>query len=155
MIKVLFICHGNICRSPMAEFIFKDIIRRAGREAEFEVQSAATSREETGNDIYPLAKRILTAHGVPYEHRQAHQVTAYAMDHYDLIVIMDDNNARNLQRMFGNKYDEKIFKLMSFAAAGTDSDVSDPWYTDNFEVAYRDIEAGCRGLFAIMEKKTI
>ena len=154
MKKILFVCHGRICRSPMAEFIFKDMARREGLGAEFEVQSAATSREEIGNDIYPPAKRVLAVHGVPYEFRQSHQVKTYAMEHYDLIVIMDDNNARNLRRMFGNKYDAKIRKLMSFAETEGSSapDVSDPWYTDDFETAYRDIEAGCKGLLAELTK---
>jgi len=144
MIKILFICHGNICRSPMAEYILKDMVKRQGRETDFDIQSAATSREEIACDIYPPAKRILQAHGIEFSHHEARQVTEYSMENSDIVIIMDDNNARNLNRMFGDKYQSKVYKLMSFA--GENRDVSDPWYTDDFETAFKDIEAGCMGL---------
>ena len=145
MTKILFICHGNICRSPMAEFIFKDMVHKAGLEGEFEISSAATSREEIGNDIYPPAKQVMRLNGIPFERRRAWQVTADDMAGNDFVVVMDDNNVRNLQRMFGSRFDVKIRKLMDFA--GEDRNVSDPWYTDDFDTAFEDIQAGCRGLF--------
>ena len=144
MVKVLFICHGNICRSPMGEFVFRDMISKAGASELFEVSSAATSREEIGNDIYPPAKRVLSAHGIPYGRHAAHRVTDREMKDCDMIVAMDGNNIRNLRLMFGEKYTDKTYLLMDFA--GEHRDVSDPWYTDNFEKAFRDIESGCRGL---------
>lgn len=145
MTKIIFICHGNICRSPMAEFIFKDMVHGAGLDGEFEIRSAATSREEIGNDIYPPAKQVLRLKGIPFERRRAWQVTADDMAGSDFVVVMDDNNVRNLQRMFGTRFDDKIHKLMTFA--GEDRSVSDPWYTDDFETAFGDIRSGCLGLF--------
>ena len=144
MIKILFICHGTICRSPMAEYIFKDMAAKAGLGGRFDVSSAATSREEIGNDIYPPSKRTLDAHGIAYGRHAAHQVTEREMRAYDHIVIMDANNMRNLRRMFGDRYQAKIHMMMEYA--GEDRDVADPWYTGDFEEAYSDIEAGCRGL---------
>ena len=146
MTKVLFICHGNICRSPMAEFILKDLAARAGREKDFFISSAAVSSEETGNDMYPPAKRILREKGVPFERRHARRVTAEEMDTYDLIIVMDGSNRRNLERMFGTFFTRKIRYLSEYAGIGRD--VADPWYTDDFETAYSDILEGCRGILA-------
>ena len=144
MTKILFVCHGNICRSPMAEYIFKDMVRARDLEAEFEIDSAATSREEIGRDIYPPAKQVMTEHGIAFDKRGARQVTSYDMEHFDHIIIMDENNARNLRRMFASGYDPKICMLMSYA--GEDRDVSDPWYTRDFDQAYDDIFRGCKAL---------
>lgn len=147
MTRILFICHGNICRSPMAEFIMKDLVRRAGREGEFEIASAATSREEIGNDIYPPAKRCLGAHGVPYERRSARQMSVQDAEKYDMIIAMEQYNLRNLRRLLGRAYEDNEAKF-SLLLDHTDrpGEVADPWYSGDFEAAYRDIEAGCRGL---------
>lgn len=149
MTKILFLCHGNICRSPLAQSIFTWLVERDGLSDSFEIESAATSREEIGNGMYPPAQRVLAAHGVPMVPHYARQVTSYTMDHTDYAIIMDGNNARNMQRMFGSKYDSKTYKLMSFC--GESRDVSDPWYTDDFETAYRDILQGCEALLAYLK----
>lgn len=144
MIKVLFICHGNICRSPMAEFVFKDMARRAGRAAAFQADSAATSREELGNDMYPPAKAVLRAHGIPFSPRQARQVAPRDYDRYDWLILMDENSRRNLRRIFPDDPDDKVRALLSFAGSG--AAIADPWYTGDFETAYRDIARGCAAL---------
>lgn len=141
-IKILFICHGNICRSPMAEFIAKDMVRKSGKEQCFEIASAATSLEEIGNPIYPPAQRVLSQHGIAYEHRRARQITAADYAYYDHIVAMDRNNLSNLRRLLGDDVEGKFSLLMSHA--GQDRDVSDPWYTRDFDAAYNDIALGCK-----------
>ena len=145
MIKILFICHGNICRSPMGEFIFKDMARRNGQMSLFDVSSAATSREEIGNDIYPPAKRVLKAHGIEFDRRGARQVTADEMASADYVIIMDENNRRNLRRMFADRFDDRIHLLMDYT--DRPGEVSDPWYTGDYETAYADIYEGCVGLY--------
>ena len=144
MTRILFICHGNICRSPMAEYVFKDMVRKAGLENDFEIDSAATSREEIGNDIYPPAKAVLTAHGVPFERRHARRMTQEDLDYYDFIVAMEEYNLHNIARMFGRSALKKMSLLMDYT--DRPGDVSDPWYTRDFETAYRDIEDGCEGM---------
>lgn len=141
MIKILFICHGNICRSPMAEYIFKHLIKEAGCADGFLVASAATSTEEIGNDIYPPAKRILRAHGVPFERHHARQITAEDLSEYDRVIVMERYNLTNMIRRFGAEACKNVGMLLA-------RDVSDPWYTDDFETAYRDIENGCRKLLS-------
>ena len=150
MVKILFICHGNICRSPMAEFIMKDLARRAGREENYRISSAATSREEIGNDMYPPAKRCLRGHGVPFTPRAARQVTIADYDEWDLLIIMDALNRRNLNRIIPDDPDGKIHTLLSFT--GRDGVIDDPWYTDDFETAYRDIRRGCEALLQSLER---
>lgn len=147
MIKILFVCHGNICRSPMAEFVMKKLVWEAGRESEFEIASAATSREEMGNDIYPPAKRCLSAHGIPYEKHAARQILPQDVLYYDYIVAMEAYNLRNLRRLLGSLYTQQEARfslLLDFA--DRPGEVADPWYSGDFETAFRDIERGCRGL---------
>ena len=137
--KILFICHGNICRSPMAEFIFKDLIRSRGIEDRFYVESAAVSTEEIGNSIYPPAKRCLNAHGIPIDkNKTARQITRADYDRFDLIIYMDRMNLRWLKYIIPNDPQNKIRLMMSFT--GRDRDVADPWYTGDFETTYRDIK---------------
>ncbi|MBE6913422.1 MAG: low molecular weight phosphotyrosine protein phosphatase [Ruminococcaceae bacterium] len=144
MIKVLFICHGNICRSPMAEFVMKEMVRRAGREAEFQIASAATSTEELGNPVYPPVRRLLAAHGIDCSGKTARQLRRSDYDDYDLLIGMDDANLRNMQRICGGDPERKIHLLLDY----TDhpGSVADPWYTRDFEATWRDVNDGCSAL---------
>ena len=143
--RILFLCHGNICRSPMAEYILKALVRDADLDDRFAITSAAVSTEEIGNPIYPPARRVLNKYGVPFGDHRAHQVTERECRDNDFIVCMDDSNVRLLRRLHpAAPLDGKVRLLMSFA--GEDRPVADPWYTDDFEAAYRDILAGCKAL---------
>ena len=144
MTSILFVCHGNICRSPMAEFIFRDLCRQAGLEDRFRVASMAVSTEEIGNDIYPPAKETLRRHGIPFDRHCARRIDRASFDRYDLIVCADRSNIRAIERLFGPS--SKLSLMMHWA--GEDRDVSDPWYTRDFDSAYRDIYASCQGLLA-------
>ena len=135
MIKILFICHGNICRSPMGEFVLKELVRQAGREGEFEIASRAVSREEIGNGVYPPARRELERRGVPCGGHRARQVTMEDYRHFDRIYYMDKSNARFLARLLPHDPD-KIRPLLS-------RDVADPWYTGDFARTFEDITEGC------------
>ena len=135
MVKILFVCHGNICRSPMAEFVMKELVRKAGREAEFSIASAAVSREELGNPVYPPARRELMKHGIRCDGHAAHQITRSELEGYDHIYYMDGSNGRYLRRLFGSDA-EKCRPLLS-------RDVADPWYTGDFTQTWNDILAGC------------
>ena len=150
MIGIMFVCHGNICRSPMAEFILKDMLKRRGWENRFRVASCATSTEEIwgghGSPMYPPAKAMLTAHGIPYTEREAVQLRRSDYAEYDLFIGMDSANIRNMTRMLGGDPQGKIRKLMDFTSRG--GDVADPWYSRNFDDAYRDIWDGCEGILA-------
>ena len=145
MTKILFVCHGNICRSPMAEFILKDLVRKAGCAAEVRIASAATSREELGSPIYPPAQRQLRSHGVPFDDHRARQMTRADYDAYDLLIGMDSRNLANMRRICGGDPGSKLHLLMDYT--GRPGDVADPWYTDNFEATWQDVLAGCQGLF--------
>jgi protein-tyrosine phosphatase len=136
MVKVLFVCHGNICRSPMAEYVMKDMAEKAGRSEEFYIASAAVSREELGNPVYPPARRELAKHGIRCDGHAAHQITRQELETYDAIYYMDASNGRYLQRLFG-KDAAKCRPLL-------DRDVADPWYTGNFAQTYADVVEGCR-----------
>ena len=144
MIKVLFLCHGNICRSPMAEYVMKQLVRERGLEDQFRIDSAATSREEIGSGVYPPARRKLEEMGVPCGNHRAVQVTQRDYDAYDLLIIMDRNNYRNLMRIVREDPEEKIHTLLSYV--GLERDVADPWYTGDFDATYEDVSAGCRAL---------
>lgn len=144
MTRILFLCHGNICRSPMAEFIMKLLVEKADKTSDFEIASAAVSTEEIGNDIYPPAKRILSENGVPFCHRGARQVTRADYRYYDHIICMDRSNLRLLRYLIGEDTAGKVSLLMQWA--GSDRDVSDPWYTRDFQTAYDDILEGCEAL---------
>lgn len=144
MYRILFVCHGNICRSPMAEFVMKWLVAKAGLSAEFEIASAATSTEEIGNPVYPPARRKLAEHGISCTGKTARQITHRDYDYYDYIVIMDRNNLRNLNRMFGEDIHHKISMLMDYT--GRPGDVADPWYTGDFEATWNDCLEGCTAL---------
>lgn len=145
MKKILFVCHGNICRSPMAEFVMKKLVADAGREDEFEIASAATSTEEIGNSVYPPARRKLAEHGIGCAGKTARQLTRRDYDYYDLLIAMDHNNIRNMHRMLGGDTENKIHLLLDFTdRAGYE--VADPWYTGNFDATYRDVVDGCSEL---------
>ena len=138
MIKILFVCHGNICRSPMGEYVMKDMVKKAGREKEFHIASAAVSREEIGNPVYPPARRELARHGIACDGHRAHQITQAELEDYDRIYYMDRSNANYLRRLFGVDA-EKCRPLLS-------RDVADPWYTGDFEATWNDILEGCQAI---------
>ena len=142
--RVLFVCHGNICRSPMAEYVMKALVRTQGLADCYEIDSAAVSREEIGNPVYPPAARTLKQHAVPCGNHRARQMTAEDYRHFDLIIGMDAWNLRLMQRISGGDPQDKCSLLLGWAGRG--GDVDDPWYTGDFETAYRDIEEGCRAL---------
>lgn len=148
MQRILFVCHGNICRSPMAEFIFRDLARKAGCESEFLISSCATSTEEIwngiGNPVYPPAKAELARHGISCEGKRARQLQRDDYEAYDLLIGMDFANIRNMHRLLGGDPKSKINRLMDYTSRP--GDVADPWYTDRFDVTYRDILEGCEAL---------
>ena len=144
--KVLFVCHGNICRSPMAEFILKDMAARAGLADRFEIASAATSTEDLGSPVYPRARAELARHGIPCKGKTARQLTRRDYGEWDLIIGMDHYNIRNMLRMLGGDPAGKVRLLMSFA--GSEEAIDDPWYTGRFEEVYGQIVRGCEGLLA-------
>ena len=156
MTKILFICHGNICRSVMAEFVMKELCRQAGVEEQFEIASAAVSREEIGNDIYPPAKRKLREKGIPFAFHAARQITRADYAYYDYIICADRSNLRWLERIIGEDTGHKVSLMMAWPKSQISNlksqisndvpDVSDPWYTGDFEAAYQDIEASCKAI---------
>ena len=149
MIKILFICHGNICRSPMAEYVLKDMVAKQGRAEDFLIASAATSTEEIGNGVYPPARAELARHGIRCGERRAVQLTREDYDRYDLLIGMDEANIRNMRRICGGDPQGKIRKLMDFTGRG--GNVADPWYTDRFDVTFRDVSEGCAALLKMMQ----
>ena len=144
MKKIMFVCHGNICRSPMAEFVLKDMVEKQHLSDSILVYSSATSTEEIGNDIHHGTRRILDKYGIPYTHRSAAQLTRQDYVKYDMFIGMDSYNIRNMLRIFGADPDGKLVKLLDLTDRG--GDVADPWYTGDFEATYRDVTDGCTAL---------
>ena len=143
--KILFVCHGNICRSPMAEFILKALVRAKGLDGQYHIESAAVSTEEIGNPIYPPAKRCLRQHGVPFdEEKRARQVRPEDYGRFDRIICMDSSNLRLIRRIIPGDPQGKIHLLMSYT--GTGRDVTDPWYTGDFEQTFQDLLEGCEAM---------
>ena len=151
MIRILFICHGNICRSPMAEFYFRELVKKAGRERDYVVASAAVSPEEWGNPVYPPARRLLNAHGISCEGKRARQLTKKDYDAYNLLIGMEESNRRGMLRICGGDPEGKISLLMDWT--GSPRPVADPWYTDDFDAAWRDVTEGCEALFRKLEER--
>ena len=150
MIKILFVCHGNICRSPMAEFVMKELVNKKGMTDQFEIASAATSTEEIGNPVYPPAKRKLKEHGISCEGKTARQMTKEDYAYYDYIIAMDRLNLRNMTRFVGNDPDNKVSLLMDFT--NHPGDVADPWYTGDFDATWNDVNEGCIGILKKLNK---
>ena len=152
MKRIMFVCHGNICRSPMAEFIFKNIVLKNGVEKDFYIESSATSDEEIwngiGNPVYPPAREELAKHGLKCDGKRAVRLKKSDYEKFDLFVCMDSNNFRNVNRIFRNDPDCKVHKLMDYTSRG--GDVADPWYSDKFDVAYNDILEGCECLYKFL-----
>ena len=176
MTKILYVCHGNICRSPMAEFVMKDLVKKAGLESEFLIESAATSTEEIGNPVYPPARRELARHGIDCTGKTARQLRKADYGRFDLLIGMDKANLRDMRRICGGDLDGKLHLLMEYAAkkglqgepGGTGrvgiggerdgsglccGEVADPWYTGDFETTWRDVLAGCQGLLDILREQ--
>ena len=143
MIKILFVCHGNICRSPMSEYILKDMVAKTNQSADFYIASAATSTEEIGNPVYPPARRKLAEHGISCDGHHARQITRSDYQRFDYLIVMDRMNLRNLKRIIPDDLDHKVYMLRDF----TDhpGEIADPWYTGDFEITYRQVVDGCRG----------
>ena len=150
MYKILFVCHGNICRSPMAEFVMKDLIKKVGRTAEFTIASAATSTEEIGNPVYPPARRMLAKHGIDCAGKVARQMTREDYKKYDLLVGMDGENLRNMRRICGSGSEDKLRMLLEYT--DRPGDVADPWYTGDFQATWQDVDEGCRGLLVAIDE---
>lgn len=151
--KILFICHGNICRSPMAEFITKKIVKDLGKENEYEIASAATTEDAIisgiGHDIDVRSQRVMNEHGIPFNHRQARKMVKSDYEKYDYIIGMDEENFFDMNHISAGDPERKEYKLLSFA--GSMMDVDDPWYTGDFEAAYQDIYRGCEALIKKIE----
>ena len=144
MTKILFVCHGNICRSPMAEFVMKDLVEKAGRSHDFYIESAAVSAEELGNPVYPPARRELAAHGISCSGKTARQMTRLDYDRFDLLICMDSSNLRRMERICGGDAQRKMSRLLDHTAHP--GDVADPWYTGDFSATWRDVINGCTAL---------
>lgn len=147
MKRILFVCHGNICRSPMAEFVFRKMVKDCGREDDFYIESAAVSDEEYGNPIYPPARRCMSQHGIPFDSsKTARTMTRRDYEAFDLIIIMDGSNRRWLRYIIGEDTQDKVRMMMSFV--GENRDVADPWYTGDFERTYQDVTRACKSLLS-------
>ena len=144
MKKILFVCHGNICRSPMAEYVFRHLVSEAGLSDQYEIASAATSNEEIGNGIYPPVADLLQKAGINASAHRARQLTKADYAHYDFLIAMDTQNLRNIDRIFGAAPQGKVCRLLDFTA--TPGDIADPWYTRNFNLTWQQVNAGCQAL---------
>ncbi len=148
--KIMFVCHGNICRSPMAEFVMKSLVEKAGIADDFLIESSATSREEIGNGIYPQAACTLSKHDIACDGHRARQFTVDDYNKFDMVVVMEDYNKRNLTRLIGCDCKGKVWKLLDFVVetpiASMGADISDPWYHGNFDMTYNEILSGCKAL---------
>lgn len=149
MKKLLFVCHGNICRSPMAEFVMKALVQEQGLSYRYEIASAATSTEEIGNPVYPPARRMLAAHGISCAGKTARQMTKQDYADYDLLIGMDHANLRNMRRICGGDPDGKLHLLLDYT--NRPGEVADPWYTDDFQSTWEDVTEGCQGLLKVLE----
>lgn len=149
MKKLLFVCHGNICRSPMAEFVMKALVQEQGLSYCYEIASAATSTEELGNPVYPPARRMLAAHGISCAGKTARQMTKQDYTYYDLLIGMDHTNLRNMRRICGGDPDGKLHLLLDYT--NRPGEVADPWYTDDFQATWEDVTEGCQGLLKTLE----
>ena len=149
MIKILFICHGNICRSPMAEFVMKYLVEKAGLESEFYIESAATTTEELGNPVYPPARKKLAEHGISCAGKRARQMRRRDYGDFDYLICMDDENLRGMARILGGDPEGKVSRLLDHTSRP--GDVADPWYTGDFEATWRDVNEGCRELLDHIE----
>lgn len=155
MIKVLFICHGNICRSPMAEFVMKDLVKKAGLEKEYFIASAATSSEEIGNPVYPPARRRLAQAGISCDGKYAVQLTRSDYEKYDYLIGMEQINVKNIMRIIGEDSEKKVYRLLDFAKVH--GDIADPWYSGDFDTTYEQVLEGCEGLLErlrVLNKET-
>ena len=150
MIKVLFICHGNICRSPMAEFILKDMVSARGLADRFYIESAATSYEEIGNPVYPPARAELAKHGISCKGKQARKLLKRDFEEFDYLIAMESFNLRNIKREFGAALTDEVKLLLDYT--DTPGDIDDPWYTGSFDVTYGEIVAGCQGFLQYLEE---
>lgn len=144
LIKILFVCHGNICRSPMCEFVMKDLVKKAGLEDQFYIASAATSREEIGNPVHHGTRNKLQEFGISTKGKYAVQMTKSDYNKYDFLIGMDDWNLQNIMRIIGKDPEKKVHKLLEFA--GRQDEIADPWYTGDFDVTYQDVRCGCQAL---------
>ena len=151
MIKILFICHGNICRSPMAEFLMKELVRQAGQAEAFCIASAATSAEELGNPVYPPVRRKLAEHGIDCTGKTARQLTRRDYEDWDLLIGMDEENMAGMRRLFGGDPEGKLHRLLEYA--GLNQDVADPWYTRDFDAAWQDVTVGCTALLNRLSRR--
>lgn len=149
MIKILFICHGNICRSPMAEYILKDMVRKNGLENKFYIESAATSYEEIGNPVYPPARAELAKHGIGCRGHAARKLVKADFEEFDYLIAMEEYNLRNIRREFGEALAKKVSLLLDYT--DMPGDIDDPWYTGSFDVTYNEIVMGCEGFLATIE----
>lgn len=149
MVKILFVCYGNICRSPMAEFIMKDLVRQQGMADQFYIASAATSLEEIGNPVYPPARRKLAEHGLSCAGKTARRMERHDYQEYDYLIGMEQFNLRHMMRILGDDPEKKVSRLLDFS--DRPRDIDDPWYTGDFETAYRDILEGCKGFLSYLK----